>query len=78
MCLVTESIDEVGKSLDRAQKRYDDLRTRMQGKGGVISLGEKIKALGVSPRKELAEEWLRQTDMTDDVNLLNEENDKQA
>jgi hypothetical protein len=47
----------------------------MQGKGGVISLGEKIKALGVSPRKELAEEWLRQTDMTDDVNLLNVENE---
>ncbi len=78
MCLVTESIDEVGKSLDRAQKKYDDLRTRMQGKGGVISLGEKIKALGVSPRKELSEEWLRQTDMTDDVNLLSEENEEQA
>ena len=78
MCLVTESIDEVGKNLDRAQKKYDELRTRMQGKGGVISLGEKIKALGVSPRKELAEEWLRQTDMTDDANLLNEENEEQA
>jgi DNA recombination protein RmuC len=79
LCLMTETIDDVGKNLDRAQKKYDELRTRMQGKGGVISLGEKIRALGLTPRKEIAESWLRQTDMTDDkITLLGEDDGNEA
>lgn len=79
LCLLTETIDDVGKNIDRAQKKYDELRTRMQGKGGVISLGEKIRALGLSPRKEVAESWLRQTDMTDqDINSLSEGDEDSA
>ena len=81
LCLLTESIDDMGKNIDRAQKKYDELRTRMQGKGGVISLGEKIRTLGISPRKQLSDTWLRQTDMTDtnaDNNLLDEEIENEA
>ena len=81
LCLLTETIDDVGKNIERAQKKYDELRTRMQGKGGVISLGEKIRALGISPRKEISEVWLNQSDMTEtnvDVNLIEEDNDNEA
>lgn len=81
LCLLTETIDDVGKNIERAQKKYDELRTRMQGKGGVISLGEKIRALGISPRKEISEMWLNQSDMTEtnvDVNLIEEDNDNEA
>ena len=81
LCLLTETIDDVGKNIERAQKKYDELRTRMQGKGGVISLGEKIRALGISPRKEISEMWLNQSDMTEtnvEVNLIEEDNDNEA
>ena len=81
LCLLTETIDDVGKNIERAQKKYDELRTRMQGKGGVISLGEKIRALGISPRKEISEMWLNQSDMTEtnvDVTLIEEDNDSEA
>ena len=81
LCLLTETIDDVGKNIERAQKKYDELRTRMQGKGGVISLGEKIRALGISPRKEISEMWLNQSDMTEtnvDINLIEEDNDNEA
>ncbi len=76
LCLLIEAIDGVGRNLESAQKNYEKLRTRMQGKGGVISLGEKIRALGLSPSKEIPESWLRQTDMTDqNINPLDEENE---
>ena len=81
LCLLTETIDDVGKNIERAQKKYDELRTRMQGKGGVISLGEKIRALGISPRKEISEMWLNQSNMTEtnvDINLIEADNDNEA
>ncbi len=41
--LFTESLEEVGGALQRAQKAYDTAQTRLAGKGSLVSFGEQLK-----------------------------------
>ena len=41
--LFTEALEEVGGSLQRAQKAYDQAQTRLSGKGSLVSFGEQLK-----------------------------------
>lgn len=41
--LFTEALEEVGSSLQRAQKAYDQAQTRLSGKGSLVSFGEQLK-----------------------------------
>jgi DNA recombination protein RmuC len=53
---VTE-FTEVGSRLKQAQQSYDDCYKKLsQGKGNVISQAEKLKQLGVKPKKELPQD----------------------
>lgn len=64
--LVTESISDVGKHLDRGREAYDQTLKRLQGgRGNVISRIEKLKKLGAKTKKVLATEF----SATDDLAL---------
>ena len=77
--LLTESMDGIGRGLDRIQKDYNELRTRMQGRGGVISIGEKLRTLGISAPKEISEVWLRESDMAEEEkNVISEKSEDNA
>ncbi len=47
-------IDKIGEQIGRTQKSYDDAIIKLQGKGGIISRSEKMKNLGLSPKKSLS------------------------
>jgi DNA recombination protein RmuC len=49
-----ESLDTLEQQLKNANKSYEQARSRLNaGKGNVFSIAEKIKTLGVMPKKEL-------------------------
>ena len=51
----TDSLLEIGTSLNRASKSYDTALNRLKtGKGNLISQAQKIKELGVKSKKELS------------------------
>jgi len=46
-------MSKIGEQIGRTQKSYDDAMTKLQGKGGLISRSEKMKKLGLKPKKSL-------------------------
>ncbi len=46
-------MSKIGEQIVRTQKSYDDAMTKLQGKGGLISRSEKMKKLGLKPKKSL-------------------------
>jgi len=49
-----DSMDDVEKQLNRAKDSYKTARGRLSdGKGNVLSIADKLKKLGVNPKKEL-------------------------
>ena len=56
LALFVEELDKVGGHLDKAKDSYSEARKKLStGKGNLISRAEKIKTLGVAPKKELSE-----------------------
>ena len=56
LALFVEELDRVEGHLDKAKDGYSEARKRLStGKGNLISRAEKIKTLGVAPKKELSE-----------------------
>ena len=57
LALFVEELDRVEGHLDKAKEGYSEARKEalQQGKGNLISRAEKIKTLGVAPKKELSE-----------------------
>ncbi len=41
--LFTESLEEIGSSIQKAQKAYDQAQIRLSGKGSLVSFGEQLK-----------------------------------
>ena len=41
--LFTESLEEIGASIQKAQKAYDQAQIRLSGKGSLVSFGEQLK-----------------------------------
>ncbi len=62
-----ESLDNVGKSLEKADKSYREARNRLvEGRGNVIKSAEKLREMGVNPKKSLPEDLLQKgTDQVD-------------
>lgn len=49
-----QSMDKIEEQLDKAKNSYQDARNKLSnGKGNLISRAEKLKTLGVQPKKEL-------------------------
>jgi len=46
-------MSKIGEQINRTQKSYDDAMTKLEGKGGLISRSEKMKRLGLKPKKSL-------------------------
>lgn len=64
----TDSLIEIGTSLNRASKSYDTALNRLKtGKGNLISQAQKIKELGIKSKKELSANLL---DTSEDSELL--------
>jgi len=56
LALFVEELDRVEGHLDKAKDGYSEARKKLAtGKGNLISRAEKIKTLGVAPKKELSE-----------------------
>ena len=56
LALFVEELDRVEGHLDKAKDSYSEARKKLStGKGNLISRAEKIKTLGVAPKKELSE-----------------------
>ena len=56
LALFVEELDRVERHLDKAKDGYSEARKKLAtGKGNLISRAEKIKTLGVAPKKELSE-----------------------
>ena len=56
LALFVEELDRVEGHLDKAKDGYNEARKKLStGKGNLISRAEKIKTLGVAPKKELSE-----------------------
>ena len=56
LALFVEELDRVEGHLDKAKEGYSEARKKLAtGKGNLISRAEKIKTLGVAPKKELSE-----------------------
>ena len=55
-----ESLDNVGKSIERAEKSYQEARNRLvEGRGNVIKSAEKLRDMGISPKKSLPEDLIQ-------------------
>ena len=56
LALFVEELDRVEGHLDKAKEGYSQARKKLStGKGNLIGRAEKIKTLGVAPKKELSE-----------------------
>ncbi len=56
LALFVEELDRVEGHLDKAKEGYSEARKKLStGKGNLISRAEKIKTLGVAPKKQLSE-----------------------
>jgi len=56
LAFFVEELDRVEGHLDKAKEGYSEARKKLStGKGNLISRAEKIKTLGVAPKKELSE-----------------------
>ena len=56
LALFVEELDRIEGHLDKAKDGYSEARKKLAtGKGNLISRAEKIKTLGVAPKKELSE-----------------------
>ena len=56
LALFVEELDRVEGYLDKAKDGYSEARKKLStGKGNLIGRAEKIKSLGVAPKKELSE-----------------------
>ncbi len=70
----TNSLLDIGASLDKAKSQYETTLNRLKsGKGNLISQAQKIKSLGVKSKKEISNKLIEDT--TDDI-LLNEKIDE--
>ena len=55
LALFVEELDRVEGHLDKAKDGYLEARKKLStGKGNLIGRAEKIKSLGVAPKKELS------------------------
>jgi len=56
--LVTESLSEVGKHIERAQGSYDETVKRLRtGRGNLVGRTEKLQKLGAKTKKQLSAEF---------------------
>ena len=56
-----ESLDNVGKSLEKADKSYREARNRLvEGRGNVVKSAEKLRDMGVNTKKLLPEDLIQQ------------------
>jgi len=68
LCGFVESLEEVGKSLNKAQAAYDDAHNKLsRGRGNAIGHAEKLRNMGVGTKKQLPASMLsKDTDMAED------------
>jgi len=55
----TEDFQGVRDALDSAIKRHDEARTKLSGKGGIASKVEKLRELGIAPKKAMDQDLLQ-------------------
>ncbi len=59
--LVIESLEQVGKHLERASNAFDDTRRRLsRGKGNLVRKVEQLREMGVKANRPLPADWLEQ------------------
>jgi len=54
-----DDLTNIEKSLDRAKKSYDDAKTKLEGRGGLVSRTEKIKKLGAKATKSIPDALIK-------------------
>lgn len=53
MALLKTSLDDIGNSIRKLGESYEQLTTRFEGRGGLISKFESLKKLGLNPKKRI-------------------------
>lgn len=58
LVLVVESLDDLGRHLDKSQLAWDQTRKRLvEGRGNLVKKFEDLKQLGARTKRELPENW---------------------
>ena len=58
LVLVVESLDDLGRHLDKSQMAWDQTRKRLvEGRGNLVKKFEDLKQLGARAKRELPENW---------------------
>ena len=58
LVLVVESLDDLGRHLDKSQMAWDQTRKRLvEGRGNLVKKFEDLKQLGARTKRELPENW---------------------
>jgi len=58
LVLVVESLDDLGRHLDKSQVAWDQTRKRLvEGRGNLVKKFEDLKQLGARTKRELPENW---------------------
>lgn len=72
MCRLVEDFEKVGKSIEKASSEYAQAYKRMcHGNNNVISLSERMRGLGLRPKKRISDKAL------DEASLPTEEDEEQ-
>jgi DNA recombination protein RmuC len=62
-----DSLDEVGKSIEKSQKSYENAKKQLyEGSGNLIGQVEKLKKLGLSTQKSIPTEYIDKVNIEDD------------
>ena len=74
-----ESLDEVGKHINKSQEAWDTARKRLStGKGNLIRRTEELKKLGAKAKKSLPEESVLESEAFDQPAQLADDSDSSA
>lgn len=78
LVLVVESLDDVGKHLDKSQQAWQQTRKRLvDGRGNLVKKFEDIRKLGARTSRQLPDKLVEEADDQDELPQLNHQTDKQ-
>ena len=71
LVLVVDSLDELGRHLDKSQEAWHQTRKRLvEGRGNLVKKFEDIKKLGARAKREIPENWRNESQDQDEAPLL--------
>lgn len=78
LVLVVESLDDVGKHLDKSQEAWQMTRKRLvDGRGNLVKKFEDIRKLGARTSRQLPDKLVEEADDQEELPQINHQTNKQ-